>query len=63
VNTYQTWHPKNDSTIQLEAESMYDAQCKAGEHWKLKKNKQYQIALVLLQVGDKEVIHSTSEFG
>lgn len=58
ANTYKAFY--KGRSIEVTADSSYGAQKKAAEQFKAKKS--YDVTVVLLSIGDKEVIHSTSEF-
>lgn len=53
MNKYKAFYKSKD--IEVEAESSYQAQVKAAAVFKAKK--EYQVTVVLLSVGDREIIH------
>lgn len=55
MNTYKAIY--NSKQIEIKAKTTWEAQCKANEVFKAKK--QYQITVYLLQLGVEEVLHST----
>lgn len=63
MNKYLCFY--NNKEIEIEAKNTYEAQLKAQEHFQKKtktKVQGYKIAIVLVQVDDREIIHSTTEF-
>ncbi len=57
MNTYHVFYKGNK--VEIKAETSFKAQ-EAGAKL-LKAKKSYQVATVLVAVGDKEIIHSTAE--
>lgn len=55
LNTYKAIY--NSKQIEVKAKTTYEAQCKANETFKAKK--QYQITVYLLKLGTEEVVHNT----
>ena len=57
MNTYKAFY--KGKSIELMADTPYVAQLEAAKQFKAKKS--WDVAIVLLAVGDREVVHSTSE--
>lgn len=53
MNKYKAFYKSKD--IEVEAESSHQAQVKAAAVFKAKK--EYQVTVVLLSVGDREIVH------
>jgi hypothetical protein len=44
--------------LQISAETSYQAQCKAGLHWKIHPKKQHEVTVVLAEKAGEPVIHT-----
>lgn len=53
MNKYKAFYKSKD--IEVEAESSHQAQVKGAAVFKAKK--EYQVTVVLLSVGDREIVH------
>jgi len=57
INTYECMYKDKKATVK--AKTPYQAQCDAALLFKAKRT--YDVIVVLVAVGDREVIHSTTE--
>ena len=56
MNKYKAFY--RNKTIDVEASTSYDAQCKAAAQFRAKKS--YEVSVMLCELGDQPVVHSTA---
>ena len=59
MNRYKAFYRGN--THELDADTSYKAQCLAAEHFKVNPKKAYNVTVVLLSVGEREVVHKPQD--